>query len=182
MSKRPCDPDQEMRGIITRDREQKQAQDASAADRRGQERERQRIPQAINALRRSGPLADRTADAVWLDLLARLLSALADASKGDLLKRLPDRGDARRFTRRCAELLAADRRRDALALLEDIGPGELDAALASERNAEFPDDLCRLLDLPSPQAPPQHSGSLSLVASGTGDEPTANESSADRRS
>jgi len=140
--------------MIAADRKEKQAQDACAAERRQQEREWQRIPQAIDALRRSGPLEDRTADEVWLDLLARLLDALRDAQKVGLLDKLPERGDARRFTRRCIELLTAGRRRKALALLTNIGPGKLDAELACERNADLPDDLCRLLDLPIPQPSP----------------------------
>jgi hypothetical protein len=153
MSEQRSDPDRELRDVIARDREKRKAQDAREAERLREERERERIPQAIDALRRSGPLEDRTADEVWLDLLARLLDALAAAGKAGLLEKLPARGNARRFTRRCAELLTAGRRREALALLEPIGPGELDAELANERNVDLPDDLCRLLALPVPQPP-----------------------------
>jgi hypothetical protein len=137
MSKRRSDPDQELRDIKARDREEREAQEIRDSEKRRQEREQQRIPRAIDALRNSGPLDDRTADEVWLDLLAELLDALSAAGKAELLHRLPDRGNARRFTRRCAELLTAGQRREALSLLEDIGPGELDKELARERNTDF---------------------------------------------
>jgi hypothetical protein len=154
MSDHSSDPDQDLRDLIARDRAEKQTRDAQAAEERRKDRDRQRIPQAVAALRRSAPLDDRSADAVWLDLLARLLDALTCAGKAGLLDKLPDRGTARRYTRRCIDLLKTGRREQALVMLKSIGPGELDAALANERNAELPDDLCRLLDLPIPQPAP----------------------------
>ncbi len=157
MPKRYPDSDQELTAIKDRDREERRAQDERDAEGRRSDRQAQRIPEAVDALRRyPGPLDDRTGDEVWLGRLANLLDALKDAGKLHLLEKLPNRGDARRFTHRSLELLAKGKRQQAVALLEDVGPGKLDAELAQERNADLADDLCRLLGIAIPEPPARH--------------------------
>jgi hypothetical protein len=157
MSKRYSSPDQELQEIKAIDRQEKEAQDALDAEKRRSDYELQRIPAMIDAMRRCpSPLGVQTADEAWLDRMADLLAALKVAGKPDLLKQLPSRGNARRFTQRCVELLTAGERGQAVALLKDIGLGKLDAELARERNADLPDDLCRLLDLAIPQPLERH--------------------------
>jgi hypothetical protein len=162
MSEHPIDPDQELRDIIARDREAKQTQDAEVAKRQEQECERQRIRQAIDAMRCS------TGDEDWLNRLERLLNTPEDAGIADAMDRLPEpagdegggptaeeRKNARRITRHCVNLLRAGKREQALERLKSIvGLGRLDYALAWERCEGLPNDLCRLLDFPLPQPAP----------------------------
>jgi len=107
-----------------------------------------RIRQALVRMRSyGGPVGpEATADADWVERLANLYDALAQAELLHLLDRLPDRGDARRFVLSLVRWAGAGQRQLALEMLADVAPlGKLDAALAAELTYHLCDDLIQLL-------------------------------------
>ncbi len=134
--------------MVARDR----AEMADEKERRRQAQEQAkpiaRIRQALGRMRSyGGPVGpDATADADWVERLADLYEALAEAELLHLLDRLPDRGEARRFVLSLLRWAGTGQRQLALETLANVAPlGKLDEALAAELTRHLPDDLLHLL-------------------------------------
>jgi hypothetical protein len=96
----------------------------------------------------SGPC--NTAEDDWVRLLSDLHAALSRARLLHLMRQLPKRSDARRFSLHLFELIHAGRKADAIAHLGSVAPlGKLDGSLAQEMTSHLGEDLLKLIPAPS---------------------------------
>src|SRR5262249_54748176 len=117
---------------------------------------------AVAGLRSHGGTAvPGRACAGWVERLADLHSALADAQMLHLIDQLPRRGDARKVVRRLLHLSGEGQAQLAVEMLASVAPlGKLDRELLLELSDHLPSDLLQLLaDGPGDQKaspPPAH--------------------------